>query len=130
MKRAREIYRDENKNNAFNHEDAWAILQKHAKWDAPDPAPIDLTEEEHVPSVNTEELFGPDARPRPPGKERPGKKTNPIHRSGKQGGCVGTGSGRPDGFEPAVIIGISVVTPSTTCVFGKVSPLSMTSNIA
>nr|GEZ24091.1 hypothetical protein [Tanacetum cinerariifolium] len=66
MKRAREIYRDENKNNAFSHEDAWAILQKHAKWDAPDLASIDLTEEEHVPSVNIEELFGPNARPRPP----------------------------------------------------------------
>ncbi|GKA64419.1 hypothetical protein Tco_0764025 [Tanacetum coccineum] len=75
IKRARGIYRDENKNNAFNHEDAWAILRKHAKWDAPDPTPVDLTEDEHVPPVNTEELFGPDARPRPPGKERPGKKT-------------------------------------------------------
>ncbi|GJS00346.1 hypothetical protein Tco_0316854 [Tanacetum coccineum] len=75
MKRARGIYRDENKNNAFNHEDAWEILRKHAKWDAPDPAPVDLTEDEHVPPVNTQELFGPDARPRPPGKEHPGKKT-------------------------------------------------------
>ncbi|GJW57425.1 hypothetical protein Tco_0104156 [Tanacetum coccineum] len=37
--------------------------------------PVDLTEDEHVPPVNTQELFGPDARPRPPGKERPGKKT-------------------------------------------------------
>ncbi|GKA88953.1 hypothetical protein Tco_0810765 [Tanacetum coccineum] len=85
MKRARGIYRDENKNNAFNHEDAWAILQKHSKWDAPDLAPVDLTEgenvpDEDVPAVNTEELFGSDARPRPPGKQRPGKKPNPIHR--------------------------------------------------
>ncbi|GKA62075.1 hypothetical protein Tco_0761594 [Tanacetum coccineum] len=30
MKRARGIYRDENKNNSFNHEDAWSILRKHA----------------------------------------------------------------------------------------------------
>nr|GEU35210.1 ATP-dependent DNA helicase PIF1-like [Tanacetum cinerariifolium] len=66
MRRARWIYRDENKNNAFNHEDAWAILRKHAKWDTPNPAPVDLIEDEHVPRVNTEELFGPDARPRPP----------------------------------------------------------------
>nr|GFB20916.1 hypothetical protein [Tanacetum cinerariifolium] len=80
MKRARGIYRDENKNNAFNHEDAWSILRKHAKWDAPDPAPVDLTEDENVPdehvsAVNTDELFGPNARPRPPGKQRPGRKT-------------------------------------------------------
>ncbi|GJS38843.1 hypothetical protein Tco_0563886 [Tanacetum coccineum] len=46
-----------------------------SKWNAPDPAPVDLTEDEHVPLVNTQELFGPDARARPPGKERPGKKT-------------------------------------------------------
>nr|GEV74875.1 hypothetical protein [Tanacetum cinerariifolium] len=80
MKRARGIYWDENKNNAFNHEDAWAILRKHAKWDAPDPAPVDLTEDEHDPPVNTDELFDSDARPRPPVKERPGKKPNLIHR--------------------------------------------------
>ncbi|GJZ70326.1 hypothetical protein Tco_0633876, partial [Tanacetum coccineum] len=71
MKRARGIYQDENKTNSFNHEKAWAVLRKHAKWDAPDPAPVDLTEDEnvsdeHVSAVNTDELFGPDARPRPP----------------------------------------------------------------
>ncbi|GKA58186.1 hypothetical protein Tco_0757374 [Tanacetum coccineum] len=72
MKRARGIYQDENKNSSFNHEKAWAVLRKHAKWDAPDPAPVDLTEyeivhDEHVPAVNTDELFDPDPRPRPPG---------------------------------------------------------------
>nr|GEV05291.1 hypothetical protein [Tanacetum cinerariifolium] len=30
---------------------------------------------EHVSAVNTDELFGPDARPRPPGKQHPEKKT-------------------------------------------------------
>nr|GEW34236.1 zinc finger BED domain-containing protein RICESLEEPER 2-like [Tanacetum cinerariifolium] len=80
MKRASGIYRDENKINAFNHEDAWSILRKHAKWDAPNPAPVDLTKDEdvrdeHVSAVNTDELFGPDARPCPPGKQRSGKKT-------------------------------------------------------
>nr|GEW13846.1 hypothetical protein [Tanacetum cinerariifolium] len=43
------------------------------------PTPVDLTEDEEIHAVNTDELFGPDARPRPPGKQRPGKK-NPIHR--------------------------------------------------
>nr|GEW77862.1 hypothetical protein [Tanacetum cinerariifolium]GEX86586.1 hypothetical protein [Tanacetum cinerariifolium]GEY44533.1 hypothetical protein [Tanacetum cinerariifolium] len=85
MKRARGIYRDENKNNSFNHEDAWSILRKHTKWDAPDPAPVDVTEDKNVPDehvfgLNTDELFGSDARPRPPGKQRQGKKPNPTHR--------------------------------------------------
>ncbi|GKA91964.1 hypothetical protein Tco_0813889 [Tanacetum coccineum] len=53
---------------------------KTRKWDAPDPAPVDLTEDgnipdEHIFAVNTDELFSPGARPRPPGKQRPGKKT-------------------------------------------------------
>nr|GEW38415.1 hypothetical protein [Tanacetum cinerariifolium] len=50
------------------------ILRKHAKWDAPTPAPVDLTEDEEIVEVNTDELFDPDARPRPYGKQRPGKK--------------------------------------------------------
>ncbi|GJR35297.1 hypothetical protein Tco_1210981 [Tanacetum coccineum] len=73
MKQARGIYQDENKNSSFNHEKAWAVLRKHAKWDAPNPAPVDLTEDEnvhdeHVFAVNTDELFGADPRPRPPGE--------------------------------------------------------------
>ncbi|GKB96720.1 hypothetical protein Tco_0982857 [Tanacetum coccineum] len=54
MKRG--IYQDENKNSSFNNEKAWAVLRKHAKRDAPDPAPVD-------------------PRPRPPGNQRPRKKT-------------------------------------------------------
>ncbi|GJS59703.1 hypothetical protein Tco_0654487 [Tanacetum coccineum] len=61
--------------STFAQEDAWEILRKHAKWDAPAPAPVDLTEDEEIVEVNTDELFGPDARPRLPGKQRPGKKT-------------------------------------------------------
>nr|GEV55875.1 hypothetical protein [Tanacetum cinerariifolium] len=59
-------------------ERAWAILRQHTKWDAPEVAPVDLTEDEtgdfHA-TVTTDELFGADPRPRPPGKQRPGKKT-------------------------------------------------------
>ncbi|GJY62429.1 hypothetical protein Tco_0463086 [Tanacetum coccineum] len=77
MGRARGMYQDENRNSPFNHEKAWAILRQHAKWDAPEVAPVDLTEDEtgdfHA-TVNTDELFGADPRPRPPGKQRPGKK--------------------------------------------------------
>ncbi|GJR57287.1 hypothetical protein Tco_1546574 [Tanacetum coccineum] len=75
MKQARAAYRDENKNNPFTQEDVWNLLRKLSKWDAPPPLPVDLTEYEEIPAVNTDELFGPDARPRPPGKQRPGKKT-------------------------------------------------------
>ncbi|GJW46006.1 hypothetical protein Tco_0077652 [Tanacetum coccineum] len=56
-------------------EDAWELLRKHAKWDAPAPALVDLTEDEEIAEVNTDEPFGADARPRPSGKQRPGKKT-------------------------------------------------------
>ncbi|GJY33666.1 hypothetical protein Tco_0418135 [Tanacetum coccineum] len=76
MKPARAAYRDENKNSMFAQEDAWEILRKHAKWDAPARAPVDLTEDEEIAEVNTDELFDADARPRPPDKQRPGKKRN------------------------------------------------------
>ncbi|GKB60428.1 hypothetical protein Tco_0916614 [Tanacetum coccineum] len=75
MKQARAAYRDENKNTMFAQEDAWELLRKHAKWDAPASALVDLTEDEEIAEVNTDELFGADARPRPSGKQRPGKKT-------------------------------------------------------
>ncbi|GJR60868.1 hypothetical protein Tco_1503030 [Tanacetum coccineum] len=73
MKQARAAYRDENKNLPFAQEDAWEVLRKHAKWDA--PAPVDLTEDEEIVEVNIDELFGDDAKPRPSGKQRLGKKT-------------------------------------------------------
>nr|GEX45637.1 hypothetical protein [Tanacetum cinerariifolium] len=83
MGRARVMYQDESRNSPFNHEKAWAILRQHAKWDAPEVAPVDLTEDEtgdfHA-TVNTDELFGADPRPRPPEKQRRGKKPNPTHR--------------------------------------------------
>nr|GEW66086.1 hypothetical protein [Tanacetum cinerariifolium] len=61
--------------DVMKQEDAWKLLRKHSKWDAPSPAPVDLTEDEEILAVNTDELFGPDARPCPPGNQRPGKKT-------------------------------------------------------
>nr|GEU49448.1 hypothetical protein [Tanacetum cinerariifolium] len=88
MKQARGINQDENKNSSFNHEKAWTILPKHTKWNAPDPAPVDLTEDknvhdEHVPAVNTDELFGPDPRPRSPDKQR---QKNQIRNIGEHRG--------------------------------------------
>ncbi|GKC58863.1 hypothetical protein Tco_1086461 [Tanacetum coccineum] len=76
MKRAQATYRDENKNTSFTQEDAWELLRNHAKWDVPPPDPVVLTEDEYIPAVNTDELFGPDARTCPPDKQHPGKKTN------------------------------------------------------
>nr|GEV70611.1 hypothetical protein [Tanacetum cinerariifolium] len=78
MGRARVMYQDESRNSLFNHDKAWAILRQHAKWDAPEVAPIDLTEDgmgDFHATVNTDELFGADPRPRPPGKQRLRKKT-------------------------------------------------------
>nr|GEV98627.1 glutathione S-transferase T3-like [Tanacetum cinerariifolium] len=83
MGRARVMYQEESRNSPFNHDKAWAILRQQAKWDAPEGEPVELTEDEtgdfHT-TVNTDELFGADPRPRPPGKQRPGKKPNPTHR--------------------------------------------------
>ncbi|GJV05610.1 hypothetical protein Tco_1343266 [Tanacetum coccineum] len=86
MKRARLTYRDENKNTPFSQEDAWEILRAHSKWDAPEP--VDLTEDEHAPRVNNEELFGLDARPHPPGKQRPGKKTKSDTTTSNRGSSL------------------------------------------
>ncbi|GJT69718.1 hypothetical protein Tco_1029004 [Tanacetum coccineum] len=71
LKRAQSIYRDEHKGVAFSQEDAWAVLRFHPKWDAPEQ--VDLTGD--VPGASQEDLFGHDARPRPPGKQRPAKKS-------------------------------------------------------
>ncbi|GJY31223.1 hypothetical protein Tco_0414718 [Tanacetum coccineum] len=75
MKRAKATYRDENESIPFVQDDACEILPAHSKWDAPEP--VDLNEGD-VPGVGNEDLFGEDARPRPPGPDkskRPSKKT-------------------------------------------------------
>ncbi|GJV46904.1 hypothetical protein Tco_1437116 [Tanacetum coccineum] len=62
LKHARTTYREESKENAFTHNEAWEILKKHAKWDASDPiAPVDLT--------GHEKLFGDDPGPVPPANQ-------------------------------------------------------------
>ncbi|GKD25342.1 hypothetical protein Tco_1231556 [Tanacetum coccineum] len=75
MKRVRATYRDENKGTPVVQEDVWKILGSQAKWDAPDS--VDFTEGD-VPVVGHEELFGEDARPRPPS---PDKSTRPSKQS-------------------------------------------------
>nr|GEY70809.1 hypothetical protein [Tanacetum cinerariifolium] len=61
------------------------ITKKHGRFcentqNGTHPIPVDLTKEENVPdehffAVNTDELFGPDATPRPPVNNAPEKKT-------------------------------------------------------
>lgn len=48
------------------------------KWDT--PAPIDLTGD--VPGQSNQDLFGEDARPRPAGKPRAGKKFDTMTSTG------------------------------------------------
>lgn len=67
----------------FGQEETWLILRAYPKWDAPDS--IDLTGD--VPGQSNEELFGHDARPRPPGKARIGKKQK-SDTSTSTGGCA------------------------------------------
>lgn len=54
-------------NNArkFAFEHVWRVLKEYPKWDAPEG----LNEDDHT------EIYGQDARPRPPGKPKPAKKT-------------------------------------------------------
>ena len=70
LTRAKDIYRNESRNAPFNSEEAWGVLRKHKKWDAPET--VDLTGD--VPSQANEALFGHDAQPRPMGKKRAAKK--------------------------------------------------------
>ncbi|GKD64578.1 hypothetical protein Tco_1306686 [Tanacetum coccineum] len=63
----------------FASEHGWRVLKKHLKWDAAD----------HFDSEDHTEIFGPDARPRPPGKTRPAKKT----KSKTTESSAGSGSG-------------------------------------
>ncbi|GJY97026.1 hypothetical protein Tco_0513936 [Tanacetum coccineum] len=75
MKRAKATYRDKNISIPFVQDDAWEILRAHSKWDAPEA--VDLTKGD-VPGLGNEDLFGEDARPRPPGLNKskcPSKKT-------------------------------------------------------
>ncbi|GJZ82494.1 hypothetical protein Tco_0647667 [Tanacetum coccineum] len=68
-----------NKGGKFAYEHGWRVLKKHPKWDAAD----------HFDSEDHTEIFGPDARPRPPGKTRPAKKT----KSETTESSAGSGSG-------------------------------------
>ncbi|GJX28326.1 glutathione S-transferase T3-like protein [Tanacetum coccineum] len=68
-----------NKGKKFAYEHGWRVLKKHPKWDAAD----------HFDSEDHTEIFGPDARPRPPGKTRPAKKT----KSETTESSAGSGSG-------------------------------------
>nr|GEU78079.1 hypothetical protein [Tanacetum cinerariifolium] len=63
MKRAKATYQDENKSILFVQYDTWEILRAHSKWDAHEP--VDLIEGD-VLGLGNEDLFGEDARPRPP----------------------------------------------------------------
>ena len=54
LTRAKEMYRNENKNAPFHNEEAWSVLRNHKKWDTPDT--VDLTGD--VPSQANEALFG------------------------------------------------------------------------
>ncbi|GJS47797.1 glutathione S-transferase T3-like protein [Tanacetum coccineum] len=72
-------YSDCNKGKKFAYEHGWRVLKKHPKWDAAD----------HFDSEDHTEIFGPDARPRLPGKTRPAKKT----KSETTESSAGSGSG-------------------------------------
>nr|GEV27798.1 hypothetical protein [Tanacetum cinerariifolium] len=61
----------------FQLEHCWHILKGHSKWGASKP----------LDTVNHTEIFGPDVRPRPAGKNRPAKKTK-SETTGSTGGSA------------------------------------------
>ncbi|GJW16964.1 ulp1 protease family, C-terminal catalytic domain-containing protein [Tanacetum coccineum] len=79
LKYANAEYSACNKGKNFAYEHGWRVLKKHPKWDAA----------YHFDSEDHTEIFGPDARPRPPGKTRPAKKT----KSETTESSAGSGSG-------------------------------------
>ncbi|GJU32201.1 hypothetical protein Tco_1175790 [Tanacetum coccineum] len=79
LEAAKAEYSTCNKGKNFAYEHGWRVLKKHPKWDTAD----------HFDSEDHTEIFGPDARPRPPGKTRPAKKT----KSKTSESSAGSGSG-------------------------------------
>ena len=60
----------------FQYPSVWKILKSYPKWDAAEP----------IDGDNLEEMFGPDRRERPAGKQRAGKKQKSVSTSGSTGG--------------------------------------------
>ncbi|GJS16419.1 hypothetical protein Tco_0410891 [Tanacetum coccineum] len=60
----------------FQYPHVWKILKEYPKWDAAEP----------IDGDNLQEVFGPDKRERPAGKQRAGKKQKSVETSGSTGG--------------------------------------------
>ncbi|GJU94104.1 hypothetical protein Tco_1318860 [Tanacetum coccineum] len=60
----------------FQYPHVWKILKEYPKWDAAEP----------IDGDNLQEVFGPDKRERPAGKQRAGKKQNSVETSGSTWG--------------------------------------------
>ncbi|GKB50356.1 hypothetical protein Tco_0901109 [Tanacetum coccineum] len=60
----------------FLYPHVWKILKDYPKWDAAEP----------IDGDNLQEVFGPDKRERPAGKQRAGKKQKSVETSGSTGG--------------------------------------------
>ncbi|GKA49830.1 hypothetical protein Tco_0742903 [Tanacetum coccineum] len=60
----------------FQIPSVWKILKEYPKWDAAEP----------IDGDNLQEVFGPDKRGRPAGKQRAVKKQKPVETSGSTWG--------------------------------------------
>ncbi|GJY15009.1 hypothetical protein Tco_0385431 [Tanacetum coccineum] len=60
----------------FQYPHVWKILKEYPKWDAAEP----------IDGDNLQEVFGPDKRERPAGKQRAVKKQKSVETSGSTGG--------------------------------------------
>lgn len=86
LKWANQLFRDKHNNAPFSNDEAWSVLRKLQKWNAPEA--VDLTGD--VPRQTNEALFGHDEEPRPIGKKRASKKQK-SETTTSTGGTVSTG---------------------------------------
>nr|GEW42977.1 senescence-associated protein AAF, chlorolplastic isoform X5 [Tanacetum cinerariifolium] len=77
----------------FQYDHVWIILKNYPKWNAAEPIDED----------NLEELFGPDPRERPAGKQRAPKKQKSVDTSSAGGSTGGsTGGSQPESVSSLV----------------------------
>ncbi|GJR60234.1 glutathione S-transferase T3-like protein [Tanacetum coccineum] len=72
-KRFNAYYKQANRKSGENEAD---LIETYPKWDAAEPIDVE----------NLQEVFGPDKRERPAGKQRAGKKQKSVETSGSTGG--------------------------------------------
>ncbi|GJR31060.1 hypothetical protein Tco_1107292 [Tanacetum coccineum] len=83
VENAKTTYMERYGNKKFQYDHVWNILKNYPKWNAAEPIDED----------NLQELFGPDPRERPAGKQRAPKKQKSVDTSSAGGSTEGSTRG-------------------------------------